>query len=198
MSPVKTLSLLVAPAAGISALVVLLAFCSAGGQAEPVDAPALDVRDLVNGMRALTREIEELRAALPRAADPAREALPATSRASQPSTSVEEPGSRDLEGVIEQIAARAGATMSAAPRAIVVPSESHPERIAALRQQAEAERSRAHFFWSYQQVLDRYGMPDSIYHASDGLLTWYYRTDDVEHQLGFGFYEGFVIQVTGG
>jgi hypothetical protein len=197
-TPVKTLSFLIVPTVAIAALILVLAISSAGGQTEPAGGTAVEARDLASGMRALAREIEALRMALGKAPEPGREALPAASAAEPPSSFATEQVTRDLERVIDQLAARSGSLASVTSHAVVAaPAEAHPERIAALRHQPEAERSRAHFFWTYQQVLDRYGMPDSIYHSPDGLLTWYYQTD-ADSQLGFGFFDGYVIQVSGG
>ena len=51
---------------------------------------------------------------------------------------------------------------------------------------------RRHAFWTCQQVLDAYGLPDQI-EAGDGLMGWYYQTS--ERTLHFEFYEGMLINL---
>src|SRR5262245_49920705 len=100
MSPVKTLSFLIAPGA-IAALILVLAISSSGGQSEPQGETSLDARDLASGMRALAREIEALKLALGRGPELGRETLPAASAAGQPSAAGGEQAARDLERMIE-------------------------------------------------------------------------------------------------
>jgi len=51
---------------------------------------------------------------------------------------------------------------------------------------------RRHAFWTCQQVLDAYGLPDQI-EAGDSLMGWYYQTG--EATLHFEFYEGMLINL---
>jgi hypothetical protein len=65
--------------------------------------------------------------------------------------------------------------------------------IVALERLGPDERSRGHFFWTYQQVLDRYGCPDWIHVSQESGLLWTYRAGD--HQYVFTFHDGFVVNV---
>ena len=51
---------------------------------------------------------------------------------------------------------------------------------------------RRHAFWTCQQVIDAYGLPDQI-EAGDGLMGWYYDTG--ERTLHFEFYEGMLVNL---
>lgn len=57
--------------------------------------------------------------------------------------------------------------------------------------------TREHLFWSEQQVLDRYGMPDRVSSEGDGELRWLYDdpAQDPTRSFGVGFFEGRVIHV---
>jgi hypothetical protein len=66
--------------------------------------------------------------------------------------------------------------------------------IVALASEANDWRQlwRRHVFWTCQQVLDAYGIPDRV-EASDGAMTWEYETPD--RTLTFQFYEGMLINI---
>ena len=51
---------------------------------------------------------------------------------------------------------------------------------------------RQHAFWTCQQVLEAYGLPDRV-EAADGAMTWEYET--TERTVTFQFYEGMLINI---
>lgn len=57
--------------------------------------------------------------------------------------------------------------------------------------------ARGHYLWSYQQVLDRYGMPDKIWTRQDGGMTWNYQVEGrlEENDWQFRFSDGVIIAV---
>jgi hypothetical protein len=50
---------------------------------------------------------------------------------------------------------------------------------------------RQHLFWSYQQLLDTYGVPELI-SISDGYVTWQYETEGGNY-VGFRLFDGMVM-----
>jgi len=72
-----------------------------------------------------------------------------------------------------------------------------PDRNALIqlaREENDAARPlwRRHAFWTCQQVLDAYGLPDQI-EAGDGTMGWYYDTG--ERTVHFQFADGMLINI---
>ncbi len=99
------------------------------------------------------------------------------------------------------------AESSALPRALVAPKAA--DRSALSRPPADGDSERAqwlrelkarHLFWSYQDVLDAYGPPDSINGDEDGYVQWRYLFEEPgaeQQSVHFYFYDGLVGR-TGG
>ena len=76
---------------------------------------------------------------------------------------------------------------------MVTDATPHPENVSATLRVDPEVRKRSHLFWSYRQVLDRYGPPAYISAGSQGVLTWTYSEPGNEGSLAFEFFDGFVI-----
>ena len=61
----------------------------------------------------------------------------------------------------------------------------------------EDELARRFFFWSQQDVLDRFGIPDRIYSTDAGLAQWTYDFEDgdIKYDFTLQFHEGRVIRM---
>ena len=61
----------------------------------------------------------------------------------------------------------------------------------------EDELSRRFFFWTQQDILDRFGVPDQIYTADDAQVRWSYDYKDreVEYDFTVKFHDGRVTAV---
>lgn len=69
-------------------------------------------------------------------------------------------------------------------------SRSNAGALSALVSEDDKEVWRRHAFWTCQQVLDAYGLPDQI-EAGDGTMGWYYET--AGRTVHFVFFEGMLI-----
>lgn len=106
-----------------------------------------------------------------------------------------------LEEIAKLLQARMGQATSAFPGSSPLPpldaSAATADRSALLqlaREENDAARPlwRRHAFWTCQQVLDAYGLPDMI-EARDGMMGWYYDTG--ERTLHFEFHEGMLVNL---
>jgi hypothetical protein len=76
-------------------------------------------------------------------------------------------------------------------------ARSSPNRTALLALSVEENDEtrplwRRHAFWTCQQVIDAYGLPDQI-ETGDSAMGWYYQTG--ERTVHFVFYEGMLINI---
>ena len=192
---------------GLFGLGLAAAFTLAGASPQSPSAPAIEsdaARDLAPAVRSLVQQIDRLERALAAAVEVRRElpvagveggggaARPApASAASSMAAGDERPARREAAASAPSPGARALALDGAA-----LPKQS--EALVPLMSQNEEDRSRAHWFLTYQQVLARYGRPDSMDVSPEGTLVWIYNEAHTRGQLGFTFFDGFVVRVWGG
>jgi hypothetical protein len=155
---------------------------SASGGGDPA------LRELVQIAREIADEVRQVRSALGPASSPAREPV-----AEKGGGGASDRLATELERLAKLLEQKVLAGGGAVPHAVVPDAAPHPENVAAaLRVEGEA-RMRAHLFWNYQRVLDRYGPPVYISAGSQGVLTWTYSEPGGEKSLVFEFFDGFVI-----
>src|SRR5262245_25045276 len=124
-------------------------------------------QELVQIARQIAGELKELREALALTGSLGRR-VPAEGGAASGTPALPLPeGERLAAGVARLVAARKERPLVGAappPRAAADGGSfaPHPERIAAARQVQFEDRARAHFFWSYQKMLEHYGPPERM------------------------------------
>ena len=106
-----------------------------------------------------------------------------------------------LENVVRLLEQRAGGGASDFPGSASLPlldaagaAADRGALVQLAREENDATRPlwRRHAFWTCQQVLDAYGLPDQI-EAGDGMMGWYYDTG--ERTLHFEFHEGMLVNL---
>jgi len=103
-----------------------------------------------------------------------------------------------LEDIAKLLEARIGQATSAFPGSSPLPlldaTRTPADRSALIALATEENDQRQvwkrHAFWTCQQVLDAYGLPDQI-ETGDGSMGWYYDTG--ERTVHFVFYEGMLV-----
>jgi len=156
--------------------------------------------ELVLLVRQIADELHQLRTAQSAAptASPARETVTdATPGAATPPFA---PGDR-LAAALDRLATlleqRPASGSSPAPPSMSASAAPRPDNIAAAFRLERESRARAHFFWTYQRMLDHYGPPERMESSSSGTLIWIYRDASSEREMGFVFFDGFVIDAWG-
>ncbi|MFO0985201.1 MAG: hypothetical protein U1E76_26310 [Planctomycetota bacterium] len=151
------------------------------------------VRELLEVTRQIASELHQLRAAIAASSAPAREV-------SEPGNAPPAPDGDRLTAAIERLVVALGARPFPGAAAHTPPSAAayppHPDRLAAARQLAIEDRAHAHFFWTYERMLEQYGPPERM-NASDGQLVWIYRDPGTQREMGFVFFDGFVVDAWG-
>jgi hypothetical protein len=69
--------------------------------------------------------------------------------------------------------------------------------LADLRKQAPDARLPAHFLCTPRQIVEQYGVPDSVYSSPEGELNFIYQRSEAEPQLQFGFANGALVRLMG-
>jgi hypothetical protein len=196
MTRSQKLALFLVPALGLAGVAILSISAWGGGGAVELRAPTSDHSELARSIHALTVELAETRQALARGAESRVVASPDSPSELRPVTS-------DLEPRLAALVARLGSTIESRSehrgRSIAGDLQGAPpkqtESLCFLRSLAEDQRSREHLFWTYAQVVQRYGAPDSIYVAPEHTLNFLYEGVAPEPQIVITFFEGLVIRV---
>jgi hypothetical protein len=179
------------------------AFALAGATAQPAGPPAESdaQRDVALAVRSLVQQIDRLERALEAAAEVRRE-MPVAASHEVGGEVTRSALARDdaPRPAAETETARGERTPAASSRfaldGTTLPKQS--EALVPLMGQSEEDRSRAHWFLGYQQILARYGRPDSMDVNPEGALVWIYNEAATRGQIGFTFFDGFVVRVWGG
>jgi hypothetical protein len=103
----------------------------------------------------------------------------------------------DIAKLIEARAAAGQGFPGSGPLPLLDPTRAPADRsalIALANEENDASRPlwRRHAFWTCQQVIDAYGLPDQIEYG-DGSMGWYYDTG--QRTIHFVFYEGMLINI---
>jgi hypothetical protein len=142
---------------------------------ESLDRMSEQLADLAAAMDRLGRRLEELRPSpdsrMTRATDP---------------TPAETPGGAAVEA--GRVGGRSSITGVGAP-----PDSGRRQRFEELRGQPWGDITRRHWFWTFDQALEHYGPPDSIYPSEGGRVDFIYRVGEEEHRLQF--YDGRLLIV---
>jgi hypothetical protein len=157
--------------------------------------PASEVRDgeLTVALADLTREVQRLREALD--ARPAGVARTSVGAGADAPAEVTERLLAALESLDRSLSSGrrpgSGAGTQAAP--LVLPSGNpRHDLIAELRAIKDDEaRSRRHRFLTYQQALDRFGVPDQVYSGG----RWIYEDPVTQRETQFTFEDGLLIRI---
>ena len=167
---------------------------------EPLGGGAADPR-LAQALLDLAAELRANRAAPSPLAVPAAE--PSQRRALGESG---DSGMAELAAAVRELRAAlqhgSVGSASASLPALTRPREDFRALLPALppeEQDHERAYTRQHLFWSEQQILERYGLPDSINVSGAGLTTWNYSDSAHDGARSFyvRFFEGRVISVEG-
>jgi hypothetical protein len=103
----------------------------------------------------------------------------------------------DIAKLLESRAAAGQGFPGSGPLPLLDPTRAPADRsalIALANEENDASRPlwRRHAFWTCQQVIDAYGLPDQIEYG-DGSMGWYYDTG--QRTIHFVFYEGMLINI---
>jgi hypothetical protein len=106
----------------------------------------------------------------------------------------------DLRLVTAQLTEAAEALRSAASRtlgdrttALIAPPTRDQQTLKEMSIQEFNVVSKPYLLWTYQQVMDRFGSPDSVSARQEGMI-WQYKVDDRE--VSFHFADGRLCYVT--
>jgi hypothetical protein len=156
---------------------------------EPLSTPSQD-SELVNVLGSLRAELSRLNDHLLRGSQTPSSG--STERRREPDANSEVLGElRELTSVLKSLSARMATspgTSSFDLRPPALDAKRPPVPVTAPERQEDFER--IHLFWTYQQVLDRYGRPDEIQPRENAQSWWYRESGRV---IGFTFSQGFVI-----
>lgn len=181
--------------------------CGPGpGVGTPPIGPALsppgadpDFAALLREVRALGDRIAELAAARPTTAVPAAtpERAPVEGTGQVTTTELSQLLER-CAGLVERLERRTGGT-ERRDLTLVIPGATKKRFNEYNRHEDDAEDrfSSDHLLWSYQQVLDRYGTPDSISTMDKGRVYWRYDlvlSNGDEETTSFYFTDGLVMR----
>ena len=102
---------------------------------------------------------------------------------------------RAIESLGERLARGVDPTDLASLEPASVPDgEQRSQRLSELRRLSEHERLRENFLASQRSIVERYGIPDSVYTSPEGEVHFVYQSSETEPQIGFGFAGGVVVR----
>ncbi len=165
-------------------------------------APTIEVEPLVKAMTTLADELARLRVEVAAAGfshAPSSERAPAVAGTSSDRLAiaverlVERLSHDELGSVGDAAGSRGAPAFPALPADPARASESLTE----LRGKPEAQRLRDHILQTPRQILERYGVPSSVYTSPEGELNFVYQRDESDPQVGFTFADGAVVRVWG-
>lgn len=141
----------------------------------------------------LTREVRALREAL------SAERAPVAVTGEQAAREALEVLRDELGVVLAQLQRHASAGVGSAASALDTSSRGPLRSSLFLRSDkadVDEELTRAHRLWTYQRVLDAYGLPDQI-DGGDRGVEWCYLDSDSKRATGVRFCDGYVVEVYG-
>ncbi|TAH38005.1 MAG: hypothetical protein EYC70_05110 [Planctomycetota bacterium] len=179
---------------GVAGGVLGQALLAPARQPPPVPAPAVAATRSAEELELLQRlaaAMDRLAAALAAAPAERRDFNPPADPAPELALVLQE-----LRALARGSMTRAGAPEAPLP---VFNTSLEPDRaaLAPLYEQDYDARYRAHRYWTTDQVLDRYGVPDYMLPQDAGVLRWAYEDPVTENWMEFDFYQGIVIRVDG-
>ncbi|HTF88516.1 MAG TPA: hypothetical protein VK843_08905 [Planctomycetota bacterium] len=173
---------------------------------EPVESPrpieasaagaSMDPR-LVEALMQLAQELREARSITPPLAVPA-----SMSSQRSPATESGESAISEFTAAVRELRAalqQTGPGATANPPPPRLPHEGLRAWLPELAPEVEDRTvayTRQHLFWSEQQILDRYGLPDQIdVHGNGGTRWWYQDNPSNKRSFAVVLYQGRVISV---
>lgn len=156
---------------------------------QPAAARSAEELELLRGLGAA---VDRLAAALA-ASSTERRSLPPPLQGPAQGTAPETPQAPTAEQALARPPAGSESSLPAFEHA----QEANRAALAPLYQQDYDARYLAHRYWTTEQVLKAYGVPDFLLPQDNGVVKWAYVDPVSEDWMQFDFYQGIVIRVDG-